>query len=41
VIRQSIVLPSGMVVEPAHKVYKCRIDAFINFLKECGGFSIY
>jgi hypothetical protein len=41
VIRQSIVLPSGMVVEPAHKVYKCRIDTFINFLKECGGFSIW
>jgi hypothetical protein len=41
VIRQSIVLPSGKVVEPAHKTYKCRIDAFIKFLKECGGFSIW
>ena len=41
VIRQSIVLPSGKVVEPAHKVYKSRIDAFIKFLKECGGFSIW
>jgi len=41
VIRQSIMLPSGKVVEPAHKVYKCRIDAFINFLKECGGFEIW
>ena len=41
VIRQSIMLPSGKVVEPAHKVYKSRIDTFIKFLKECGGFSIW
>ena len=41
VIRQAIVLPSGKVVEPAHKVYKCRIDSFIKFLGECGGFCIY
>ena len=41
VIREVIMLPSGKVVEPAHKTYKCRIDTFINFLRECGGFSIW
>ena len=40
-IREVIMLPSGKVVEPAHKTYKCRIDVFIKFLKECGGFSIW
>jgi hypothetical protein len=41
VIRQSIMTDSGTIVEPSHKVYKVRIDMFINFLRECGGFTIY
>jgi hypothetical protein len=41
VIRQSIMTDSGTIVEPSHKVYKVRIDTFINFLRECGGFTIY
>ena len=41
VIRQSIMTDSGTIVEPSHKVYKVRIDTYINFLRECGGFTIY
>ena len=41
VLRSSVVMEDGTVVTPAHKVYKSRIDAFIKFLTECGGFSIW
>ena len=41
VLRSSVVMEDGTVVTPAHKVYKSRIDEFIKFLKECGGFSIW
>ena len=41
VIRQSIMTDSGTIVTPSHMVYKFRIDNFISFLRECGGFQIW
>ena len=41
VMYSSFIAPDGTILQSAHSTSKRRLQEFINFLRECGGFSIW
>ena len=37
----SFIAPDGTIMQSAHSTSKWHLQEFINFLRECGGFSIW